>query len=189
MSKAFLSVIDAMDQYTYTHTEGVVKYSSIIAEELALSEEEIEDLKIGALLHDIGKLELGREILNKKEKLTDEELLLIKQHPIFGVNMLKTLTYFGNVIEIVKYHHERYDGKGYPEGLKGKEIPLGARIVAVADSFDAMTTMRAYRSRHKSYEEAAEELLRCAGAQFDPDIVNAFIAHINRNGFNFIFIE
>ncbi len=189
MSKAFLSVIDAMDQYTYTHTEGVVKYSSIIANELALSKEEIDNLKIGALLHDIGKLELGRELLNKKDKLTDEEFVLIKQHPTFGVNMLKTLTYFENAIDIVKYHHERFDGKGYPEGIKGKDIPLGARIVAVADSFDAMTTTRAYRTRHKSYEEAAEELIRCSGTQFDPDIVNAFLGYIDRNGFKFLLLE
>lgn len=189
MSKALLSVIDAMDEYTYTHTEGVVKYSVIIANELGLIEEAIDNIRIGALLHDIGKLELGREILNKREKLTEDEIWLIKRHPIFGVNMLRNLVYFDDIVDIVKYHHERYDGGGYPEGLSGERIPLGARIVAVADSFDAMTTMRAYRSGCKSYQDAVAELTACAGKQFDPKMVQALVAYINKNGYNFLLTE
>ncbi|OGO77521.1 MAG: hypothetical protein A2Y23_07555 [Clostridiales bacterium GWB2_37_7] len=183
-TKAFLAVIDAMDEYTYTHTEGVVKYSIIIAEQLNLDENDKENIRIGALLHDIGKLELGRELLNKKEKLSEEEIMLIKQHPTFGVNMLKTLSHFDEIANIVKYHHERYDGKGYPEGISGEAIPLGARIVAIADSFDAMTTTRAYRNLHKSFEEAADELVKCAGAQFDPSIVKVFVDYIKNNNYN-----
>lgn len=188
-TKAFLAVIDAMDEYTYTHTEGVVKYASIIAEELGLDEKQKDDIRIGALLHDIGKLELGRELLNKKEKLTEEDIALIKQHPNFGVNMLKTLSHFEGIAEIVKYHHERYDGLGYPDGLIGRNIPLGARIVAVADSFDAMTTVRAYRKVHKSFKDAAQELNLCAGKQFDPDIVKVFVKYIEVNNYNFNVIE
>jgi diguanylate cyclase (GGDEF)-like protein/putative nucleotidyltransferase with HDIG domain len=183
-TKAFLAVIDAMDEYTYTHTEGVVKYASIIADELKLDENDKENISIGALLHDIGKLELGRELLNKKEKLSKEEIELIKQHPVFGVNMLKTLRHFEEIADIVKYHHERYDGMGYPEGLSGEAIPLGARIVAVADSFDAMTTTRAYRNLSKSFAEAADELTKCAGAQFDPQIVKIFVDYIKNNNYN-----
>jgi diguanylate cyclase (GGDEF)-like protein/putative nucleotidyltransferase with HDIG domain len=183
-TKAFLAVIDAMDEYTYTHTEGVVKYASILADQLKLEGEQKENIKIGALLHDIGKLELGRELLNKKEKLSEEEFRLIKQHPVFGVNMLKTLRCFEEISDIVKYHHERYDGKGYPEGISGEAIPLGARIVAVADSFDAMTTTRAYRNVHKSFEEAAGELEKCAGAQFDPYIVKVFVDYIKSNNYH-----
>jgi diguanylate cyclase (GGDEF)-like protein/putative nucleotidyltransferase with HDIG domain len=183
-TKAFLAVIDAMDEYTYTHTEGVVKYASILAEQLQLEEGQKENIKIGALLHDIGKLELGRELLNKREKLSEEEFRLIKQHPVFGVNMLKTLRCFEEISDIVKYHHERYDGKGYPDGISGDAIPLGARIVAVADSFDAMTTTRAYRNVHKSFEEAAVELEKCAGAQFDPYIVKVFVDYIKSNNYH-----
>ncbi|MFZ5353820.1 MAG: HD domain-containing phosphohydrolase [Bacillota bacterium] len=188
MSKAFLSVIDAMDEYTYTHTEGVVKYASILADELNLTETEKENIRIGALLHDIGKLELGREILNKKEKLTEEDISLIKQHPDFAINMLKPLQIFDDIIDIVRYHHEKFDGTGYPEGLKGEDIPFGARIIAVADSFDAMTTTRAYRTTHKTYEQALDELKKCSGTQFDPFVVEAFVNYIDRDGFNFLLI-
>ncbi|MGE5630165.1 MAG: HD domain-containing phosphohydrolase [Caulobacteraceae bacterium] len=186
MSKAFLAVIDAMDEYTYTHTEGVVKYSTIIAEQMNLTEEEKDNVRIGALLHDIGKLELGREILNKKEALSKEEIVIIKQHPIFAANMLKNLDCFNGIVDMVKYHHERYDGKGYPEGLEGDQIPLGARIIAVADSFDAMTTTRAYRANSKSYQDAVEEIIACSGSQFDPNIVKAIVEYINNNGYDFL---
>ncbi len=189
MSKAFLSVIDAMDEYTYTHTEGVVKYSSIIADQLGIDDTEKENIRVAALLHDIGKLELGRDILNKKEKLTSEDIEFIKQHPIFAVNMLKPLQIFDGIIDMVKHHHERYDGKGYPYGLSGGDIPMGARVIAIADSFDAMTTTRAYRTTHMSYEQALEEIKKNSGTQFDPDIVKAFIEYIDKNGFNFLLLD
>jgi HD-GYP domain-containing protein (c-di-GMP phosphodiesterase class II) len=146
---------------------------------MGLEEKDLENLKYGAMLHDIGKIELGSDILNKTTILTDQEFERIKKHPIFGENMLKPLDKLRNILPIIRNHHERYDGRGYLDGLTGEDIPLLARIVAVADSFDAMTTIRPYKVRIIDFCDAKEELIKCSGSQFDPQIVQAFIKTID----------
>lgn len=172
--RTFISIINAKDRYTYGHSEKVMEYSEMIAGKLGLKGQDLLDLKLAAFLHDIGKIDIPPEILNKKGPLTQEEWELLKEHPERGARLLmecKTLKQAG---AITLYHHERYDGKGYPCGLAGEAIPLGARIIAVADSFDAMTTERCYR-KAKDINEAVLELKKEAGEQFDPKIVEIFI--------------
>ena len=132
----------------------------------------MENLHIASLLHDIGKIGTPERILNKSSELTIGERKVIQEHPLTGVTILQSIKELGEAIPGIKYHHERYDGKGYPEGLKGKEIPLVASIISVADTFDAMTTDRPYR-KALSKEQAVAELKRCSGAQFDPEIIKA----------------
>ncbi len=172
--KTLISVVNATDQYTYGHIERVVMYCDLVAQKLELSEEDRKTLKVGAYLHDIGKIEIPKNILNKKEKLTDEEWNYIKKHPENGVNIIKKVPNLYNAIPLILHHHERYDGKGYPSNLKGEDIPYLVRILSVADSFDAMTSSRPYGTP-KSYDQAIEELNRCKGTQFDSNIVDVFI--------------
>ncbi|MBO8127383.1 MAG: diguanylate cyclase, partial [Firmicutes bacterium] len=171
--QTLLVVINARDRYTYGHSERVMRYALALGRRLGLDSETLKQLKYGAFLHDIGKIEIDREILNKKEPLTDEEWELIKEHPRFGVSILESIRGLEDILDIVKYHHERYDGRGYPDGLQGEEIPLCARILAVADSFDAMTSNRPYRDALPK-EVALKELERGKGLQFDPQVVEAF---------------
>jgi putative nucleotidyltransferase with HDIG domain len=171
--KMLVRIVNAKDKYTYGHSERVGKYAVAIAEKMRLPEDDIKTIKIGAFLHDIGKIEVSRAILMKRGGLTDEEFELVKKHPHWGAEMVKTVDALQPVIPLLKYHHERYDGKGYPKGLKGERIPLHARIMAVADSFDAMTSNRPYGNR-KNVKEAVEEMKRCSGTQFDPEIVDVF---------------
>jgi diguanylate cyclase (GGDEF)-like protein len=178
--KTLISVINAKDRYTYGHVERVVIFCDLVANKLGLTEEEKKTLKYGAYLHDIGKIEVPKEILNKKMPLTNEEWNILKQHPVNGVEIIKPVASLKDVIPLIMYHHERYDGRGYPEQLNGKNIPYLVRILSVADSFDAMTSNRPYKIR-KSYNEAIEELKRCSLTQFDPDIVKAFIEVIAEN--------
>lgn len=166
--------IEKRDPYTGGHTKRVMAYSLAIGEVLGLTNGEVERLRLAAILHDVGKIGIRDDILLKKGKLTDEEFNLIKMHTVYGQQVLNHIKYFKEIIPGVMYHHERYDGKGYPEGLQGEEIDIIARIIAVADTYDAMTTDRPYR-KGLSYEVAVEELKRCAGSQFDPDVVEAFI--------------
>ncbi|MDI6872544.1 MAG: diguanylate cyclase [Bacillota bacterium] len=170
-----VAIIDAKDVNTCGHSERVTKYSVAIARWLGLPEDQIEDLKFGALLHDIGKVSLEEYLLDKPGRLSQEELDCIRNHPIFGATFVETIDYLKKVSPIVLYHHERLDGSGYPYGLKGEEIPLAARIVAVADAFDAMTSVRPYKGP-KSPEEALAELRRLSGQQFDPAAVDALCA-------------
>jgi diguanylate cyclase (GGDEF)-like protein/putative nucleotidyltransferase with HDIG domain len=178
--KTFISVINAKDRYTFGHTERVVIYCKLMADKLNLSEEDKRILKYGAYLHDIGKIQISKEILNKKMPLTNKEWEAIKHHPQNGVTIIKPVTSLEKVIPLILHHHERYDGKGYPDNLKGGNIPYLARILTLADSFDAMTSNRPYQPV-KSYEEAIEELKMCSGSQFDPLLVEAFIEVINKN--------
>ncbi|QEK11245.1 diguanylate cyclase [Crassaminicella thermophila] len=178
--KTLISVINAKDRYTYGHTERVVIYCKMLADRLGLREEDKKILRYGAYLHDIGKIEIGKDILNKKMPLTDEEWKLLKKHPENGAEIIRAVDSLKDVIPLIFYHHERYDGNGYPKGLKGEEIPYLARILTVADSFDAMTSNRPYQSR-KSFEDAIEELRRCSKSQFDPKIVDVFIEIIEKN--------
>ncbi|MDF2615012.1 MAG: two-component response regulator [Clostridia bacterium] len=172
--KTLISVINAKDRYTYAHTEKVVLYSRLLAERLELNEEDKKTLIYGAYMHDIGKININKEVLNKKMPLNDEEWELLKQHPSHGVEIIKPVISLKSIIPLIYHHHERYDGKGYPHGLKGDEIPFLARVLTVVDSFDAMTSNRPYNKR-KTYEEGIEELRRCRGIQFDPAITDAFI--------------
>lgn len=172
--KAFISMINKKDRYTYAHTERVVIYTNWFAEYLELEEEEKIQLKMAAYLHDIGKIEVPEEVLNKKDRLTDHEFSLLKQHPVAGVDLIQHIEQFKPFIPIIKHHHERYDGRGYPDGLKGKEIPYLARVLTIADSFDAMTSNRPYNNR-KNHEDGINELRANAGTQFDSELVESFI--------------
>ncbi|HOP92480.1 MAG TPA: diguanylate cyclase [Acetivibrio thermocellus] len=172
--KGLLSTISAKDKYTHGHCERVAAYAVLIAEAMGLSAKEISTIQCAALLHDIGKIEMPKHILNKKEELTEEEIKYLRQHPIYSENILEPLADMDKLTDYVRHHHERYDGKGYPDGLKGKEISLGARILCVADSFDAMVSDRPY-SKSMSKEDAFKELEKNAGTQFDPEIVEIFI--------------
>lgn len=177
--KTLISVINAKDHYTYAHTERVVGYCQQLAKELKLSEEDSKILKYGAYLHDIGKIEVSKEILNKRSPLTEEEWDILKKHPANGVNIIKTVDSLKKVIPLILYHHEKYDGSGYPEQLKGNRIPYLARVLTLADSFDAMTSNRPYKAA-KTFEEAILELRNCKYSHFDPDIVDAFIKMLKR---------
>jgi HD-GYP domain-containing protein (c-di-GMP phosphodiesterase class II) len=140
---------------------------------LGWHESSLEHLRYGAILHDIGKIHIRESALLKTSSLNDEELEEIRRHPVIGAEMIADIPYLSGAVPIVRYHHERWDGKGYPEGLSGKDIPEGARIVAVVDTFDAMTTDRPYSSA-VSLQEANEELKRWAGEQYDPGVISAF---------------
>lgn len=175
-----VALIDAKDVNTCGHSERVTKYSVAIGKELGLSEKDIERLQYGALLHDIGKINVEEHILDKPGKLSDNEYYCIQNHPTFGANFLATIDYLEVVTPLVLHHHERWDGKGYPAGIKGEEIPLGARIIAVADSFDAMISERPYK-KAASVSEALEEIKACCDAQFDRRVVEAFLKVLDPN--------
>lgn len=179
-TKALATTIDAKDHYTHGHTERVTQLSLAIAKKLIISHritvdpKFMEDLNMTALLHDIGKIGVPENILNKKDFLNDEERKRINEHPLIGASILEPIQDFLRIREGVKYHHERYDGSGYPEGKKGKDIPLIASIIAVADSYDAMTTHRPYRAAFEK-GKAIEEVKRCSGTQFHPLIIEALV--------------
>ncbi len=166
--------VDAKDPYTHMHSQNVSKYSVHLAKYIGLSSQSIETIQRAGLLHDIGKIAVKDEVLQKPGKLTDEEYAHIKIHPVKGEEIIKSLPFLGEVINLIRHHHERYDGKGYPDGIKGTTIELGARILAIADSADAMTTDRPYR-KALTIEEAKNELIKNKGMQFDPDLAEAFV--------------
>ena len=178
--KTLISIINAKDRYTYGHVERVVIYSRIMADKLQLSQREKQILIYGAYMHDIGKININKEILMKKMQLTSDEWEELKQHPVNGVEIIKSVKSLQEIIPLIISHHERYDGKGYPNNLKGDKIPYLARILTVVDSFDAMTSNRPYNNR-KTYEEGIEEVRRCSGTQFDPKIAKTFIEVISSN--------
>lgn len=175
-----IKLLGVFDSYTSGHSLRVAQLSEDIAREMGLSEARIEKIRNAALLHDLGKIGLSQGILNKPSTLTQEEWEEILKHPIVGEDISKEVSRFREVPLWIKYHHERYDGTGYPDGLKGESIPLESRIIACADTFDAMTTNRPY-SRRKSIEEAKTELLKVSGRQLDPNVVNAFLRVIEKN--------
>ena len=174
-----LSLIDAKDEYTATHSQSVHDVAMEIGAGLGLSDKKLFELSISAILHDIGKVHIPNGILNKQGKLSNEEFEIIKSHTSLSYKMLKGLVRFGNIREGVLHHHERIDGRGYPDGLEGDEIPLNAKIIAVADTYDAMTSTRSYR-KALSYEEAAQEIKRVSGTQLDSKVVDVFLS-INKN--------
>ena len=172
--------VDAKDSYTKNHSDRVSYYSVLIAKGLNLSLEEIELIRNGGLFHDIGKIGIPDAILQKAGKLTDEEYHDIKNHPSIGEHILQPAKIFNDIIPMVKHHHERFDGRGYPLGLSGENIPLYARIVCIADAFDAMTSDRSYRPRFTLFK-ALEELEKCKGTQFDPTLVDVFVKEFHEN--------
>lgn len=179
--RTLLMVINAKDKYTYGHSERVMNYAVQIAHKMALWEWEIQDLSMGALLHDIGKIELSREILNKPGKLTNKEWNLICQHPVWGADMIRPISDMEKVLNIVLYHHENFDGSGYPYGIAGEEIPIGARILRVADSFDAMTTNRPYKES-LTIQEAVNDMDKLRGVYYDPCVLDVFLEYIYETG-------
>jgi diguanylate cyclase (GGDEF)-like protein len=178
--KTLIGVINSKDKYTYRHIERVVVYCGIIADALKINDKDKKILKYGAYLHDIGKINIPEEILNKKMPLTKEEWDMLKQHPAYGVDIVSPVKSLVDSIPIILHHHERYDGGGYPTGLAGEQIPYLARVLTVADCFDAMTSNRPY-SIARSVEDAIGELIACSSTQFDPEIVEAFVGVLRDN--------
>lgn len=173
--QALTRALDTRDEETEEHSQRVKRYSQLIAQQLRLSAKEIEDIGRGALLHDIGKIGVPDAILLKPGRLTDAERSLMRKHPEIGYRMIAHIPFLAEAAQVVLHHHEAFDGTGYPSRLSGSNIPLGARIFAVADAFDALTTDRPYRKALR-IEPALEEIARCRGSQFDPQIVDAFLA-------------
>lgn len=181
MVLGMVRALEARDPYTAFHSERVAAIATDVGREMGLEERELELLERGARLHDIGKVGVPDRILRKEQTLSEEEWAWMRRHPELGEMLLRPLVhYLGNVIPVVLYHRERFDGRGYPQGLSGNEIPLLARIVAVADAYEAMTSDRPYR-RAKKPEKAMRELLDLAGWQFDPRVVEAFARAWARN--------
>jgi putative nucleotidyltransferase with HDIG domain len=172
--KVLAEAIDAKDPYTRGHSDRVKKMSLRLALSLGLTEYKLEILEYGALLHDIGKIGINDGILQKSGALTPEEFQLIQEHPLIGVKIVEGIEFFEDMIPMIRSHHERFDGCGYPDGLIGEVIPLGARIIAVSDAFDAMTSLRPHRPL-MPLEDVLGEMERGKGRQFDPKILEIFL--------------
>ena len=177
--ESLANAIDAKDPYTNGHSRRVTEYSVRTAREMGLSEEQIERLEYMAVLHDVGKIGIKDAILNKQARLEDDEFVIMKSHTLIGAGILEEMNSLRKLAVGAKYHHEKYDGSGYHERLKGEEIPLESRIIAVADTYDAMTTDRPYR-KGLEHITAVNELNLCAGTQFDPKVVECFVKVIDR---------
>ena len=172
--------VEAKDPYTRGHSDRVSAFAVVLGKYLGLPEADLRTLEVGGLFHDIGKIGIPDSILLKQAKLTDDEYSEIKNHPSIGAHILCNAAIFQDIIPIVKHHHERYDGRGYPSQLKGEEIPYLARITAVVDTFDAMTSKRTYRNAIP-LEDVKAEIERCSGTQFDPEIAKAFLDILNNH--------
>jgi putative nucleotidyltransferase with HDIG domain len=177
--RALAAAIDAKDPYTKGHSERVAETSVALAQELNLSDKDTENIEYTALLHDIGKIGIADNILGKNSSLTDEEFEKIKEHPVMGAKIVEPVVFLKNSYEAIYHHHEKYNGSGYPDGLKEKDIPLSARIIAVADAYDAMGSDRPYRKK-LSKDKILNELKDQSGKQFDPEIVKALISILGR---------
>ncbi len=174
VASILLEAVTPKDGYTSEHASLVARLSQLVGVELGLNVEEIETLVLGALLHDLGKLAVSDAILEKPGPLTEEEWAVVKRHSDVGARMIEPIEVLSGAVPVVRHHHERYDGTGYPDGLEGEEIPLAARIVAAVDAYDVMIRGRPYRQR-RTQAEALEELSREAGLQFDKQVVEALI--------------
>jgi diguanylate cyclase (GGDEF)-like protein/putative nucleotidyltransferase with HDIG domain len=176
---ALAATVDAKDHYTYGHSRKVSQYAVALSEALGLPQDKIATIRAAGLLHDIGKIAIPDSILNKKGTLTEEEWKPVTAHPELGVEILRHVIDLVNCLPAILHHHEHHDGKGYPSGLKGKNIPLEARLLAIADAYDAMTSLRPYREQLPP-EQALDELKRCSGTQFDPKLVDIFVKTIEQ---------
>ncbi len=174
MVRTLAEVCEAKDSYTRSHLDRTFQYATLLTNRVAPEYSERAEIGYGYLLHDIGKIGIPEAVLNKPGPLTEDEWVVMRTHPLVGVNLVKPLKFLGDAVGIIRSHHERWDGKGYPEGLRGEEIFLPARIFMLADTFDAMTTDRPYR-RGVPIETALEEVDRHAGTQFDPELARAWI--------------
>ncbi len=177
--KALAKAVDGRSQYTHIHSENVAKYAVMIAREMRLPDKEIDEIQHASELHDLGKIGISDEILSKSDKLTEDEWKEIKLHSLKSAEILQPLIFLDGIIDLVRQHHERYNGTGYSQGLKGEGIKLGARIIAVADAFNAMISQRPYREKPFTKEEAIEEIKKNSGTQFDPKVVEAFLKMAN----------
>lgn len=184
MESALIKALEAKDLYTQGHSERVCRLVSQIISKMVLEEDEKKEILRAAKLHDIGKIGIKDEILNKPGRLTEEEFAQIMDHPIIGYEIIKKIKNMENIAKIIRHHHERYDGNGYPDGLKGEEIPLGSRIIAVADSFDAMISKRSYRDAF-TVAQAVKEIKQNSGKQFDPQVVSSFMYAIQEIGLDY----
>lgn len=174
LTKGLAKALDAKDQYTSFHSSNVRQYTELILEGVNLSGKEKADIITAADLHDIGKIGISDIILHKEGQLSDEEFAEMKKHPVIGANLFIDINGYQNISSYIKHHHERMDGRGYPDGLKGDEIPIGAAIICVADAYDAMTTDRVYR-KARNQETALKELVRCRGTQFEAEFVDILV--------------
>ena len=177
--RALAAAIDAKDPYTKGHSERVAETAVALAQELNLSDKDIENIEYTALLHDIGKIGIKDKILSKKSSLTDQEFDKIKEHTIMGAKIIEPVDFLKNSYKAIYHHHERYNGKGYPDGIKSEDIPILARIIAVADAYDAMGSDRPYRKK-LSKDKILKELRDQSGKQFDPEVIKAFISVLKR---------
>lgn len=178
--KVLAQAIEARDHYTHSHSENVAKYAVAIAKEMGLSVKEVETIRQACELHDLGKIGVEDTILNKPSGLTEEEWKQIRKHPVIGAQILEPLTFLNDVIELIRQHHEHYDGSGYPEGRRGDDILLGARIIHLADAYEAMTSPRSYRKTPLSKAQAIAEIKKNSGTQFDSKVVEVFLRVINK---------
>ncbi|HEY5649731.1 MAG TPA: HD domain-containing phosphohydrolase, partial [Nitrospiria bacterium] len=184
MIRAMVATIELKDPYTAGHSENVSRYGIALAEEMNLPAREVEEIAIGGILHDIGKIGSSEEILQKKGELTPEEFSVIQEHPENAVRILKKVGLQDGILKIILHHHERFNGKGYPHGLGVEEIPLGARIITVADTIDAMTSNRPYR-KALPLSRLIQELKDNKGPQFDPEVIEAFERLLKKKGRDF----
>jgi excisionase family DNA binding protein len=172
--KVILSALDSRDSITSGHSLRVSEYSTALSDKMGLTATEKRNLELAALLHDVGKIGISEYILGKPGKLTDQELFMVKKHPEIGENIISDVEFLKPTISPIRHHHERFDGKGYPDGLSKEEIPLNARIIAVAETYDFLTSDLSYRTAITK-EQAFEEIKKASGTQLDPEIVSAFL--------------
>ena len=177
--KVLAQAIDARDHYTHSHSENVARYAVCIAAQMGFSANDVEVVREACELHDLGKIGVEDSILGKTSELNEEEWEQIRRHPIIGAQILEPLTFLNGVIDLIRQHHENYDGSGYPQKRSGGNILLGARIIHVADAYEAMRSARSYRKAPLSKEDAVSEIRRNSGRQFDPEVVEAFLKVVN----------
>jgi putative nucleotidyltransferase with HDIG domain len=180
---ALAFAIDAKDHYTQGHSQSVSRLAAQIARQIGLSDSEVEEVRLAGILHDIGKIGVPESVLHKPGLLTPEEYEVMKTHAVLGEKILEPLKVkaIAHIRGMVRHHHEHFDGRGYPDRLQGEQIPIGARLLTVADCFDTMVSDRSYK-KGRTFDEAVDELRRCGGTQFDPSLVQAFVQSLEALG-------